>query len=227
MEDARRPSVAGLILVPALITLAVTILRVVGELLHWSPTYFSREAGGGASLVGISWLVPVFAIYFAYRLVRAGERPRGVLFALGLAVAGVAIVMATGAAMGAAKPGPFVQLLCFSAASCVAAAVAYVGWPALGRVLLAYAVAARVPVALLMLVAMYGHWGTHYDVANPQWPDVDGWSPFLKWLAIGALPQFTIWFGYTLVFGVFFGAVTVPLARRLAASSSEAPAATA
>jgi hypothetical protein len=223
MADDRSVSVGRLILVPSLITFAVTILRLVGELLNWSPKFFSREAGGGASLVGISWLVPIFAIYFSYRLVRAGDAPRSVLVLLGSAVAGVVLVMGTGKAMGAAKPGPLVQLLVFSAMSWVAAWIAYRAWPGLGKVLLAYAVAARVPVAVVMLVAMYGHWGTHYDVANPQWPAVDAWNPFLKWLAIGALPQFTIWFGYTLVFGAFFGAFTVPLARRMSASSA-APA---
>jgi CHASE2 domain-containing sensor protein len=37
-----------LILVPAVITLAVTLLRLVGELQNWSPTLFSREPGAEA-----------------------------------------------------------------------------------------------------------------------------------------------------------------------------------
>ena len=50
--------------------------------------------------------------------------------------------------------------------------------------LLAYAFAARVPVALVMLVAMLGNWGTHYDVAPPGFPEM---GVFSKWLMIGAL----------------------------------------
>jgi hypothetical protein len=64
----------SLILVPAVITLAVTLLRLVGELLRWNPTLFSREAGGAGAIVGIVWLVPVFGGYFAWKLVQAGDR---------------------------------------------------------------------------------------------------------------------------------------------------------
>jgi len=64
-----------LILVPALITLAVTLLRLTGELLHWSKTLFNPEAGGGGALVGITWLAPVFGAYFGFKLARAGLGP--------------------------------------------------------------------------------------------------------------------------------------------------------
>ena len=53
---------------PAVITLAVTLLRLVGELQGWSPLLFNREAGGGGALVGISWLVPVFGAWFGWKL---------------------------------------------------------------------------------------------------------------------------------------------------------------
>ena len=67
-----------IILVPALITLAVTLARLAGELLGGSGALFSREAGGKAALVGIVWLIPVFGIYFGRRLARDGERPPSV-----------------------------------------------------------------------------------------------------------------------------------------------------
>ena len=73
-----RPSLGRLILVPALITLAVTLVRLAGELSRWSPSLFNREPGGPGALVGIVWLIPVFGIYFALRLARAGEKPTGV-----------------------------------------------------------------------------------------------------------------------------------------------------
>src|SRR3990172_9861836 len=53
-RSARRPTVSQesnrmrkLILVPAVITLAVTLLRLVGELQGWSEGLFNRSAGGG------------------------------------------------------------------------------------------------------------------------------------------------------------------------------------
>ena len=54
-EPAAGFSIRRLIMVPAVITLAVTLLRLVGELQHWSPRFFSREAGGAFALVGIVW----------------------------------------------------------------------------------------------------------------------------------------------------------------------------
>ena len=70
--------------VPAVVTLAVTLLRLVGELQGWSPRFFSKEAGGGGALVGIAWLVPVFGAWFGWRLARSGERAGGLGRALGL-----------------------------------------------------------------------------------------------------------------------------------------------
>ena len=50
---SQETNVRQLILVPAVITLGVTLLRLVGELAGWSPALFNREAGGGGALVGI------------------------------------------------------------------------------------------------------------------------------------------------------------------------------
>ena len=41
-----RISITRLIIVPSVITLAVTVLRLVGELQHWSTRLFNPEAGG-------------------------------------------------------------------------------------------------------------------------------------------------------------------------------------
>ena len=75
MSDAAAVRTGRLILVPAVVTLVVTLLRLVGELQNWSPALFSRAPGGGGSLVGISWLVPIFGAWFGWVLARSGERP--------------------------------------------------------------------------------------------------------------------------------------------------------
>ena len=47
-----------LILVPAVITLAVTLLRLVGDLQGWSPALFNRgDKAWSPALVGIVWAV--------------------------------------------------------------------------------------------------------------------------------------------------------------------------
>jgi hypothetical protein len=195
-----------LILVPALITLAVTLLRLTGERLHWSKALFSPEAGGGGAVVGITWLVFIFGAYFGWKLARAGLAGAPGR-AAGFALLGLLIMPIGG--FGAAKlfgipQQSLVLLAVFIVLSIVGAAIAYRGWPALGRVLLAYGLAARIPVALLMLVAMFGNWGTHYDVAPPDFPAM---STLAKWLIIGLAPQLTIWIWFTIAMGGLLGAL--------------------
>jgi hypothetical protein len=88
--------------------------------------------------------------------------------------------------------------------------VAFLAWPALGRVLLAYGLAARIPVVLVMLAAILGNWGTHYDVPPPGVPEMSG---LWKWLVIGVLPQMTVWLWFTSVIGGLFGIAAAALAR--------------
>ena len=103
MPDSTAVRPGRLIVVPAVITLAVTLLRLTGELLHWSPTLFNPAAGGGAALVGIAWLPFVFGIYFALRLARAGDGPGPLGRAFGLVILALAIVPVAG--YGAIKLG--------------------------------------------------------------------------------------------------------------------------
>lgn len=65
LTPSPRQSVSQLILMPAIISLAVTLLRLSGELAHWSSRYFNTDVGGGGALVGITWLAPIFGAYFA------------------------------------------------------------------------------------------------------------------------------------------------------------------
>lgn len=211
-----------LILVPALITLAVTALRLVGELMRWNPTFFSREAGGAGAIVGIVWLVPIFGVYFARKLVAAGLGPAGAGRALGLAVLGLAFVPA-GIFVANALKLPFLGVLpILAVVSLLAAFVAFRGWPALGRVLLAYGLAARIPVAALMLVAMMANWGTHYELGPPEMPAM---GLFTKWVLIGLVPQLTFWVAFTIVVGAIFGSVAAMIGGR-ARSGGPAVAAT-
>src|SRR5258706_2410299 len=206
-------SIKKLILVPALITLAVTLLRLTGELMHWSKALFNPAAGGGGALVGIAWLVPVFGIYFGLKLAGAGLAPAAVGPAIGYSVLGFALMPALG--FGAVKlglsPQSFGAFALFIVLGIVGAVIAYRALPALGRGLLAYRLAARVPVVIVMLVAILGNWGTHYDVTQPNFPAM---SPIAKWLLIGLLPQLTMWIWFTIAAGVKFRAVAGAAAGR-------------
>src|SRR5436853_6951945 len=80
MSPQSRVRLARLILVPSLIALAVTLLRLLGELQHWSPRWFNNEAGGVTPggvrwVIGITWLAVPFGVYFAMQLIAAGHGP--------------------------------------------------------------------------------------------------------------------------------------------------------
>lgn len=210
-----RMPLGRLILVPALITLGVTFLRLTGELMRWSPAFFSREAGGAGALVGIVWLVPVFGIYFALKLTHLGQGPKGVATVLGHAFLALLLLPAAAIAsrMFGIELGTPGGIAIFAVASLLAAVVAGRGWPALGRTLFAYGLAARVPVALLMLVAILGEWGTHYEKGAPGFPTM---GAFARWFWIGLVPQLTFWVGFTIVVGAIFGGLAVARPQRAA-----------
>jgi hypothetical protein len=184
----------------------------VGELRHASPTYFSRLPGGGLALVGITWLVPLVGFYLGWRLRRAGLRPPSLAQGVGrptaALVAGALVALLAGRLLHTSWTGNFGV---WAVVSLVVAAVAFAAWPALGRPLLAYALAARIPVAALMFVAIHRSWGTHYDAAPPGFPAM---APLRRWFWTGLLPQTTIWVALTLGVGVVFGVLGAVLASR-------------
>jgi hypothetical protein len=215
-QDARR--IGRLVLVPAVITLAVTLLRLVGELLDWSPLFFSKEAGGGNAIVGIAWLVPVFGWWFGWKLATGGAAP-GLARALGITLFAIAILPLSGylAAKAGIPTMSVTTIVIYMAVSVVAIVIGLSAWPALGRTLLAYGFAARIPVALVMLVAILANWGTHYDVLPPGAPEMP--NPFVKWFVIGLAPQLTIWMAYTLLVGGLAGILAAAVARRRAVAA--------
>ena len=169
-DRERVPPTSRLLLVPALCTLLVPQLRLTGDLLRLSPvTPFE-----------IFWLVPIFGAYFGWRLKGDAEAPRPgsivsrAALPLAIFVAALLLFRPTSGAMGV------VSILSIVLVRRI--------WPRLNDVLLGYAIAARVPVTLAMLLATLGGWETVYDVA-----------PFS--IAAGLLPQLTVWFGFTVVAG--------------------------
>src|SRR5262245_38876588 len=74
-SPSSRPACSGtrLLLGPALITLAVTLIRLGLELAQAPAWLASRAAGGGGALLGVAWLPLFFGPWFAARLRRPGE----------------------------------------------------------------------------------------------------------------------------------------------------------
>ena len=205
--------VKRLIMVPALIALAVTMVRLVGELSGGSSVLFNREAGGGGALVGIVWLIPIFGVYFAVRLVRGGFGPESAGKVIGFAMMGLAAAVAialpvfllTGSPnVSVSFGGAIVQQLGMAVASLVGVLILSKAWPAFFQTMLSYAFASRIPVLIVMLVAMLGNWGTHYELGPPGYPEMG----FLtKFIVIAVLPQMTFWIMVTMVFGTLLGGI--------------------
>ncbi|HSD28946.1 MAG TPA: hypothetical protein VLL75_16725 [Vicinamibacteria bacterium] len=191
----------------------MTVVRLVGELLGWSPHWFSRLPGGGLSPLGITWLAPLVGLYFGWRLGRAGVASPHPVVAVG-----VPVVALLGGPLLAAlaerllKTSWTANFALWAVVSVVVAAAAFAAWPSLGRLLLAYAYAARIPVAIVVALAIWRHWGTHYDVPPPGFPAM---PRLRRWLWTGLLPQTTIWIAWTMATGAIFG----PLGNRAAAAT--------
>jgi len=201
-----------LILWPAVVTLAVTLVRLAGELLHGPSWLFNPKAGGGFALVGIVWLAPIVGIYFARKLAAEGHGPKSKTLAVQTAALGVILVIVV--ALGAARipiSNPYLQVaLLLWGPVAVAAVGQLLAWPALARTLFAYAFAARVPVAILMFFAMLGDWGTHYDAVPENFHEA---SFGLKYLWLGLLPQLVFWVGFTVLIGALFGSAALTLQK--------------
>lgn len=214
MNEAKRISIWTLIAIPALITLGITILRLAGELEHWPQPWFSNTAGGGAAIVGISWLPIIFGPYFAVKLMRAGSGPDSMGKAAGFMVLGVVVFLLCAVGIGyGMSHSRILALGCFVVAL-IAAFIPRIGWRSFGSVLIAYAFAARIPVLIVMFFAMRGNggagWGTHYDAVGPAFAHLSFGAKFLD---LAVLPQMFMWIGYTVVLGSLIGIIVCAAAR--------------
>jgi hypothetical protein len=203
---------------PALVALAVTLLRLAGELRGWSEAWFSRAtsgllpAGAASWLVGITWLALPFGAWFAWRLLRSGTAtPRAGRAVLVVAVALVVLYGGT-RLVGRLGLGFPAFLLAIWTVGVLAAVLAFQAWPALGRVLLAYGLLSRAVVALVMFLAMRGRWGTHYDYADV--PRVQELPFGTAYVMLAFVPQLVFWVAYTIVVGMVAGAAVAFLRRR-------------
>jgi hypothetical protein len=202
-------SIWKLIAIPSVITLVITIVRLVGELQHWPTPWVSNAAGGGAAIIGISWLPFIFGPYFAWKLAVAGDGPASVGKAIGMSAAALAVFIVGLVAFGIGLSKHITPLLLLGFLILLASAfVPRAGWRSFGNVLLAYAFAARIPVVIVMYIAMSANggqgWGTHYDVADSSFVVT---SFAQKFIDLAVLPQMSAWIGWTAVIGGLLGSI--------------------
>jgi hypothetical protein len=207
MNSRAEFSIFRFILVPGGITLAVTLLRLVGELEHWSKTWFNPEQGGFLAVVGIVWLVPVFGIYFALKLSGTGQGAAHLGHAIAQAILG-AILLGVGFYLlnGGVIPG-LRGVVVMWALAVLGGLPQWRTWPSLFEVLLAYGYAARIPVTIVMALATWAGWQSHYSAAIP------GESKLEMYFLAAFIPQLVWWVAFTVVVGSLFGTLATEIVR--------------
>jgi len=200
-------SIPRLILLPGVITLAVTLLRLVGELQHGSKTWFNPEQGGFLAVVGIVWLAPIFGVYFALKLSGAGQGAAHLGHAIAHAVLG-AILLAGGFYLfNAGIIRGLRGVVVMWALAALGGVLQWRTWRSLFEVLLAYGYAARIPVAIVMALATWAGWQSHYSAAVP------GESKLEMYFLAAFIPQLVWWVAFTIVVGSLFGTLATAMVR--------------
>lgn len=215
-------SIGSLVLVPATLTLVVTILRLVGELQGWNSTLFNNAGpspDGGQGLFGITLLIPIFGIWFGWRLRRGTAGPAhagkaALVYGLGagVLVGGFQAAMAAGLIVMPPKGVPGVPTGMTWAVGLVLAAIAvsFAAWPRLSLTLLVYAVLARLPVVAVTFLAVANDWDTHYAKLPPDFALPAGTSKAM----FLSMPQATFWIAVTVIVGGLTGCLGAALVRR-------------
>ena len=201
-------SIPRVVLVPGLVALAVTLLRLTGELRAW-PRPLVNPAPCGKAILGVVWLVPLVGVYFAAKLRAHGPPPRrlGRLFLYAGAGLFMKLVGTALMEMHGAYAPRLLGNLGLTLAGVVLSALA---WPRLFQLLLVYGYASRLPVAVVTFLAMRGHWGTHYDALDPSFPAIGFWPTFLR---TSFVPNIFFMEAYTVIVGLLFAALWVALNR--------------
>jgi len=223
MSD-KKPGLLSLVLIPALLTLGVAILRLVGELQGWDPLWFDNHAPGHEDqqpgLVGITWLVPIFGLYFGIRLRRLhGQPARPGKAALLLLIGGVLLaggffalielgLVGMPDAESPEEPFGLPYILGLAAVSML---IMLIGSGRLGVLLLVYALLARLPIVAITWLALQNEdWDTHYSKLPDGTILPEGTSPLMFLVT----PQLTIWIAFTLLVGGLFGCLGAVLAKK-------------
>jgi hypothetical protein len=204
------PPTAQLIAVPAFISIGVTALRLVGELLHWPKPWVNNDVCGKA-ILGVVWLVPIFGIYFAVKLIRARNAPERLDRAMVLAISALVLKLGGTLVMESRGMGYASRLSINFIVTLIGLVLSAVAWPILAKALLAYGYASRIPVAIVQFLAMHGHWGTHYDALDPGFPPIGFWPTFLR---VSFVPNVFFMEAYTVVVGALVGIAAVGVFSR-------------
>jgi hypothetical protein len=170
MPDAKSSSLTKAILIAAVLSLLVTVVRLVGQLQGWGGSLFNKEPGGGGSLLGITWLVMPFGFWFGRRLAKGGSRPASLGKSALFLLLGIGLVVGVFAYGIQAVPDWQERVLVLGVGSSIAGLCVLLAWPRAWLVLVAYGLLARLPVVLVQYLAVQNGWDTHFAKGPPDAP---------------------------------------------------------
>lgn len=211
-------STLRLILWPSVITLAVSIARLVGEVQGW----ITDQSGGAMHPLGITWLALLFGGWFGWRHARAGALPRvrrAWLWAL------VALLAMVGTMAWRMQPllqaerseATFAQVrvgvLTIIAVAVVGAGTMFFVWAKQAFTLLLYGLVARATVVAITWFVKLQGWHLHYVKFGPPGIEPDTMQ---ETLVSASIAQFGMWVPFTILAGTLVGGL---FARRQSTSS--------
>lgn len=216
MSKKKKPGLVAIVLVPAILTLLVSVARLVGELMDWPDILVSRDGG----LLGVTWLVPIFGFWFGMRACALGSRPNAAaafaiaLLGIGVAIGGVFAFLAMDLMFLPTddNPGEFRGGVFFAIAVFAGTLVSLMGWLRAGLLLALYAVLARVPVIVITWIVYQAGWqGTHFLAAPPGRPaDAPPVTADVLFYS-NATAQLVVWIPFTIMIGMVFASIAAML----------------
>lgn len=200
-----------MLLVFGVLTLVVTVVRLVGELQGWNPTWFSTDAGSPMNPFGIVWLVPVAGLLFGRRLAQGGGAPK---FVAGFFVPmfGFSVLMASIVSVNNYFEGEqLVEAMGYVMLGApVLSLLALFVWPRAFVAMVAYWMLARVPVMLIQYLDIQNGWQTHYGKVPEELAGMDADARI--WMLTKA--QLCFWMAFTVLLGCAFAAIGAATVRR-------------
>jgi len=213
LDSAHDDSTFRIVLWPAAIAIAVTVLRAVGELNRW-PKPLVNSAPCGKAILGVTWLVPLVGAYFVFKLARAHERPTQLRFTFVAALVGACLEARWHLPFGVRQ----VQLrdshhwrLRFDGGRHGPSGIDLASF-----VLLAYGYASRIPVAIVQWLALRGHWGTHYDALG-NFPPIGFWPTYIR---VSLVPNIFFMEAYTVIVGALVGTAALAILEAIKRKST-------